>query len=167
MGMRRELYRSRNFKINLLHSFQPHASISSVSPLAWHFSLQAKEHIMQDDSIKTEKQLVKQMVATGVLPDEIAKYLKIPLDHLAEDYGEELEDAAIEANNQVLATLLQMATNGKNAAVTMFWCKVRCGWGFSPNKNLARSSDTIPPEDDPRNDLLEVHINDDEPNIII
>jgi hypothetical protein len=40
-------------------------------------------------------------------------------------------------NNEVVETLRQMATSGKNPSATMFWLRCRAGWKPTPENEFA------------------------------
>ncbi len=86
--------------------------------------------------------MVKTMAAMGCSQGDIAVVLGMTAKTLRQHFREELDRAAIEANAQVMASLFQMATSGKNAAAAIFWAKTRCGMREKP---VERESTRVPP----------------------
>ncbi len=70
---------------------------------------------------------VKSMVAMGLKQEEISILLDVTPKTLRKHFRNELDRGAVEANAEVMRSLFQMATSGKNTAATIFWVKTRCG----------------------------------------
>ena len=81
---------------------------------------------------KTRK-VVKTMASLGCRHEDIATMLEITPKTLRKHFRIELDTGAIEANAQVVQSLFDMATKGKNPAAAIFWTKSRCGWRERPN----------------------------------
>ncbi len=121
-----------------------------------------------------EQQLtqVKLMAGYGVPYDIIAKWLNISTPTLRKHFRAQLTLAAIEANNNVITSLYQMATTRHNAAAAIFWAKSRCGWrpGGAAFEDVPKAPAPPPPSADKppvwRSTLegLTAHCNDGAPN---
>lgn len=64
----------------------------------------------------------------GIDDAEICDVLEVSPQQLEELYAQELRRARTLANSRVVATAYQMATSGKDKAMTIFWLKSRVGW---------------------------------------
>ncbi len=83
------------------------------------------------------------MASMGLLQTQIATVFGISDKTLRKYFRDELRAAAIEANFQVIQTLFQMATSGKNTAASIFWAKTRCG--FRPPDSPNPPKPALPP----------------------
>ena len=115
---------------------------------------------------------VKLMAGYGLTQDKIAKCLAISAPTLRKHYRADLDLSAIEANNNVLTSLYQMATTRHNAAAAIFWAKVRCAWrpggaAFEDVPKAPAPPLQAAPEPPVRRSTLEgltAHCNDGAPN---
>jgi hypothetical protein len=72
--------------------------------------------------------MVSVMAAGGIDQAKIAGVLGICKPTLRKYFRHELDAAALEAHASVIASLLWMATKGKNVAAAIWWTKSRLGW---------------------------------------
>lgn len=87
------------------------------------------------------------MAFMGILQTQIATVFGISDKTLRKHFRDELRAAGIEANFQVIQTLFEMATSGKNTAASIFWAKARCGFRPTdlPPAPSNRSKAALPP----------------------
>ena len=74
------------------------------------------------------REFVKLCVMGGIPQEDIAGVIGITDKTLRKHFRYELDTAYERANAKVVNTAFQMATDGKNASMTMFWLKTRMGW---------------------------------------
>jgi len=79
---------------------------------------------------------VKNLAAMGIRPGLIAKRLGISLSQLEQNFGRELETAALELKAFVGATLFRKAISGEVTA-QIFWLKTRAGWSETVRREIS------------------------------
>lgn len=73
------------------------------------------------------KLLVKNLVAVGMLQEDIASKLDMSVDTLARHYRKELDEGIADANATIAKKLFDEAKSG-NVACMIFWLKTRANW---------------------------------------
>jgi hypothetical protein len=71
---------------------------------------------------------VAERVKAGLDEEEIATFLRMPVERLRRIFRRELEFNAVEGKYQVLAKLYEAAVSGENVNATIFSAKARYGW---------------------------------------
>lgn len=77
---------------------------------------------------KERREEVQQLAGLGSRDEDIAGYLGIARATLQKHFRRELDIGRFIADQQVKKTAFNMATSGKDTALTIFWLKTRCGW---------------------------------------
>jgi len=75
-----------------------------------------------------QRRTVREMAGCGVPQKDISRAVGISEPTLRRAFRDELDRAAVEANNKVAQSLFQMATEGRNVTAAIFWLKTRAGW---------------------------------------
>ena len=75
-----------------------------------------------------QRRAARAMAGLGVPRRQIAKYFGPQEAELAARFGDELEQAEVDANSKVAKALFTMATQKNNVAAAIFWMKARAGW---------------------------------------
>ena len=70
---------------------------------------------------------VRSLSSFGVSREDIARYLKIHLITLQNEYQDELHEGAIDANARIAKRLFDKADGGDTTAM-IFWLKTRARW---------------------------------------
>jgi len=84
---------------------------------------------------------VRQMVTTGILVNDIAKYLDIPKDELLLEYSDIINKGAVDYTVQVAKALYELAMGG-NLQACIYWLKTVGKW-----EQLAEQVDEVRPTD--------------------
>lgn len=92
---------------------------------------------MSSEDIREYALEVRRLVGSGVLKQDIAKYLDISLDELNRDYSDILNRAAIDKTVEVANALYTLAVDG-NLQACIFWLKNVGKW-----EELAEQKDDI------------------------
>lgn len=75
--------------------------------------------------------MIRTMAACGLKPEQMALVFNIPTQELERVYFREIETGALEANVQVGATILSIASNPMHPqvmAAATFWMRSQAGW---------------------------------------
>jgi len=79
-----------------------------------------------------DRHAVRIMAAGGMSPEQIGKIIHpggtVSASTIRRKFKAEIDVGATAMNNKVIQVAFQMATSGKNAAMTRFWLVTRCGW---------------------------------------
>lgn len=75
-----------------------------------------------------EREQVEALTGYGMRADQIADVLGIARSTLFKHFADEIKRGGAVASSRVHQTAYQMATNGRQPAMTMFWLKCRAGW---------------------------------------
>jgi hypothetical protein len=89
---------------------------------------------------------VEALAAYGTPHPEIARLLRIDLDDLRKDYGEEFATGRTKTNSRVAEALYRTAIAGGREGViaAIFWLKARAGWKETSVHELAAAEGSGP-----------------------
>ncbi len=74
------------------------------------------------------RESVRALAKFGIRQDKIAAHLNLDPKTLRLHYGDDLDRAVVESNQQVANALFKAATEDGSVAAMIFWLKIRAGW---------------------------------------
>lgn len=88
-----------------------------------------------------QREKVESMAGYGLTAEQICNLIEVSRGTLFKYFGDELKQGEGKAHVQITQRAFEMARNGRNPAMTMFWLKCRAGW----TEKIQITNDDLPP----------------------